>query len=258
LTTAPDRENPIQTMPGITIHDNRVRLDSRIYSVEQSKRILKQNGLRWVNFKIANKMEKEVRLLNTEFRVMNDGKVKVRGLAAVFNSLSENLGGFRERIEPGAFDDVLKDDVRAMFNHDPNMILGRSKSGTLKLEVTPEGLAYEYEDPDTTYSRDLVKSLERGDVDQSSFGFQVKSDGQEWRELEDGSYIRTIKKVSRLYDVSPVTIPAYPDTTVAKRDLNLLEQQKADIEMKAEAARLAEEESREREEQLRELTLKKL
>lgn len=154
---------------------------------------------------------------------------KVRGYAAVFGKDSENLGSenyqFREVIEPGAFDDVLLDDVRALLNHDPNFILARSKNGegTLTIGTDSIGLWYEFEAPDTTAGRDLTVSIKRGDIDQSSFSFTVSKDGQTWEEKQEGDgpviMKRTIKKVSRLYDVSPVTYPAYPDATVALRSL---------------------------------------
>lgn len=166
-----------------------------------------------------------------ELRTEGEGteaKKKVRGYAAVFNKLSENLGGskyhFFEIIERGAFDDVLKDDVRALFNHDSNLILARSKGGqgTLSIGADDTGLWYEFEAPDTQAGRDLLVSLKRGDVDQSSFAFSLLKEGQVFtEETKDGVTIvtRTIKKVSRLYDVSPVTYPAYPDATVGLRSL---------------------------------------
>lgn len=156
-------------------------------------------------------------------------KPKIFGYAAKFSTRSENLGGsdwqFYEIIQPGAFDDVLNDDVRALFNHESSAILARSKggSGSLKIGVDSTGLWYEFEAPDTQVGRDLVTSINRGDVDQSSFSFTVSRDGQEWEEKQEGEgpviYTRTIKKVSRLHDVSPVTYPAYPDATVALRSL---------------------------------------
>jgi len=156
-------------------------------------------------------------------------KRKVRGYAAVFGAESENLGGdsYRmiEKIEAGAFDEALKDDVRALFNHDANLILARSKNGTgtLTLGTDERGLWYEFEAPDTQAGRDLMVSLQRGDVDQSSFAFTVSREGQKWEEeTRDGvtTARRTITKVSRLYDVSPVTYPAYADASVALRSLD--------------------------------------
>lgn len=153
----------------------------------------------------------------------------VRGYASKFNTESENLGSeqyqFREIILPGAFDDVLNDDVRALFNHESSAILARSKAGegSLRIGTDETGLWYEFEAPDTQVGRDLVTSLKRGDVDQSSFSFSVSNEGQKWEEKREGDgptlITRTISKVSRLYDVSPVTYPAYPDATVALRSL---------------------------------------
>ena len=136
----------------------------------------------------------------------------VRGYAAVYNSPSEDLGGFIEYIEAGAFDSALGDDVRALFNHDANLLLARTKSGTLKIGVDERGLWYEFDAPNTSTGNDLLELLKRGDVTQSSFGFTIEKD--EWRK-QNGVTYRYIKKVARLYDVSPVTYPAYPATTAA-------------------------------------------
>lgn len=165
--------------------------------------------------------------IGVEDRADGEGKT-LRGHAAVFDTLSENLGGFREKIAPGAFDDVLGDDVRALFNHDSNLILGRTTSKTLKIGIDADGLNYEVDIPDTQTGRDLTVSVGRGDIDQSSFAFTVDDDS--WDEDEDGRVIRTIKKVGRLYDVSPVTYPAYPDASVGLRSMQ------AFIESKDQAA----------------------
>ena len=186
-----------------------------------------------MNAKSLNMPEKETRFLPSklELRANQDGSESrtVKGYAAVFNSRSENLGSegyqFFEIIEPGAFDGVLNDDVRALFNHESSAILARSKNGegSLQIGVDEIGLWYEFEAPDTQVGRDLVTSLKRGDVDQSSFSFTVGKDGQRWEEAKDGDgpviFTRTITSISRLYDVSPVTYPAYPDATVALRSL---------------------------------------
>lgn len=165
-------------------------------------------------------MEIERRNFVTELRVAKrdgDDKPVIRGHGAVFDSLSENLGGFREKIDPGAFDGVMEDDVRALFNHNADHILGRSSAGTLKIGLDKRGLTYEIDPPDTQIARDLLISIERGDVRESSFGFTVGED--DWEESEDGGFIRTIRAIKGLFDVSPVTYPAYPDTDVAKREL---------------------------------------
>lgn len=143
----------------------------------------------------------------------------LEGYAAVFNSRSEDLGGFFEEIAPGAFDGVLDDDVRALIDHDSGRVLGRSSAGTLRLSTDDVGLRYEVDLPDTQEARDLLTLIKRGDVRESSFGFSVASRGDEWDENEDGQIIRTIRKVGRLYDVSPVAFPAYPAATVAMRSL---------------------------------------
>lgn len=146
------------------------------------------------------------------------GSAHIIGSAAVFNMRSENLGGFREIIKPGAFDGVLGDDVRALFNHDPNYILGRTASSTLRLTVDDTGLLYDIEAPDTQMVRDMVLApLQRGDVTQSSFQFTVARDGDYWYQDEEGIVVREVTRIARLFDVGPVTFPAYPDTNAASR-----------------------------------------
>jgi HK97 family phage prohead protease len=167
-----------------------------------------------------------------------DGKRKIRGHAAVFNRLSEDLGGFREQISPGAFATaIVEDDVRALFNHDPNFVLGRNRSGTLTMSEDPDGLAVEIDPPDTQWARDLQVSIDRGDISQMSFGFRVDKGGQSWAKTDQGS-IRTITK-ARLFDVSPVTFPAYPQTDVAVRELrDWMQSTQADDESRRRRARM--------------------
>ena len=141
----------------------------------------------------------------------------IRGYAAVYNSDSEWMGGFYEQIATGAFDGVMDNDVRAYFNHDENLLLGRVSSGTLRISTDKRGLFYEVDLPNTTYANDLAELMKRGDVNQSSFAFLIEQDKWEQR---DGTTYRIIEKVSRLLDVSPVSQPAYPDSTSElKRDL---------------------------------------
>ncbi len=161
---------------------------------------------------------------NVELRQSDDGAATIVGLAAVFESLSENLGGFREQIMPGAFDDADMTDVRGLFNHDPNFVLGRTRSDTLELEITSKGLRFEIELPDTQTIRDLVlEPIKRGDVDQASFGFIVAPGGATFDENEDGVLIRTITKFMRIFDVSPVTFPAFQDTAVGEASFRSFE-----------------------------------
>ena len=176
----------------------------------------------------TNPKQMEKRFYNIKLEKRNDGSqttAVVVGHAAVFDTLSEDLGGFQERIHKNAFDGVLENDVRAFFNHDPNHLLARVSSGTLKLSVDEKGLKYEFSVPDTSTGRDLLVSMERGDITQSSFAFTIDDDS---RDKENGTDIRTINKVKRLYDVSPVSIPAYPgadDLAVAQRGLAIYNEQ---------------------------------
>lgn len=162
-------------------------------------------------------MDLEKRHLPFEVRVekRDDGQTLIVGHAAVFDQLSEDLGGFREQIQAGAFvDAIATDDVRALWNHNPDFILGRNRSNTLRLVEDVRGLAIEIIPPDTQTVRDLVLTpMERGDVSQMSFAFSVRPGGQDWAKNDSGQLIRTLKKL-RLYDVSPVTYPAYPQTDV--------------------------------------------
>lgn len=168
-------------------------------------------------------MDIEHRTLARELRAADpvaDGSIGVlAGYAAVFNSRSENLGGFFEEILPGAFDAVLDNDVRALIDHDSGRVLGRSVAGTLRISTDAVGLRYEVDLPDTQEARDLLVLVKRGDVRESSFGFTIARRGDEWAENEDGQIIRSIVKVQRLYDVSPVAFPAYPAASVAMRGL---------------------------------------
>ena len=160
-------------------------------------------------------MDIEKRIFSIEMRVEGDEKPKIRGYAAVFNKMSDDLGGFREKIASGAFRKTLKEaDVRALFNHDPNVVLGRIGAGTLSLREDDKGLWMEIEPPDTAQARDLVTLIERGDVDQASFAFRVVKDT--WKHEQGEKPIRTLDEV-QLFDVSPVTYPAYPQTSVDVR-----------------------------------------
>ena len=150
-----------------------------------------------------------------EFRAGSEGQIRAGGYAARFDALSQNLGGFVERIAFGAFTKTIQEaDIRALFNHDSSLVLGRNRSGTLRLEEDSVGLAYEIDLPDTQVGRDVAAMLERGDVSGSSFGFGVISD--EWGETDSGFPLRTLTQVA-LRDVGPVTFPAYTDASSALR-----------------------------------------
>jgi HK97 family phage prohead protease len=171
------------------------------------------------------------------------GPSVIEGFAAKFNSRT-NIGDFfEEELLPGAFDDVLNDDVRCLFNHNPNYILARSINGkgTLTLSVDDEGLKYRYETPNRSYAKDLEDAIASGDVSQSSFAFMAKE--VIWTERSEGLDLRQIVKVRNLYDVSPVTYPAYQDATVGKRSLDTYKDQK-EIDSDAKAFEKKENEQR--------------
>lgn len=164
----------------------------------------------------ATSLEEVRTFVVSEIRATDaDGKPKVSGHAAVFNSMSEDLGGFREIIAPGCFTEtVSEDDIRALWNHDTNIVLGRNKSGTLELFEDERGLGFNLMPPDTQLVKDMCLSpISRGDVSQCSFRFRTISD--KW-EIRDGEHIRTVLK-ARVSEISPVTFPAYGSTEVALR-----------------------------------------
>lgn len=136
------------------------------------------------------------------------------GHAAVFNAWSENLGGFREQIAPGAFRGVTKQDVRLTINHDPNRVLARSTSGSLELRQDPRGLGVNARVANTSYARDLDELMSNGIVNQMSFMF-AEPVRDRWEEGEDGVPRRTILEFGTVYDVAVVTYPAYRQTNAS-------------------------------------------
>ena len=172
-------------------------------------------------------MEKRIYNLETRVETTENNKDVVVGYGSVFNSRSENLGGFFEYISPTAITDetIKNSDVRALINHDPNLILARSKfgEGNLNLSIDETGLKYSYELPDTTYGRDLGGNLKNGNISQSSFAFTIAEGGDSWTTDENGNDIRTINKIDKLFDISSVTYPAYneasSDLVIAQRGL---------------------------------------
>lgn len=163
--------------------------------------------------------QKEIRTLDIQglqTRSQGDSESNViEGYAAVFNSPTDIWGMFTEVIAPGAFADAIasNDDIRALFNHDWNNVLGRTKSRTLRLSEDARGLKFEVDLPNTTLARDLSESLKRGDISQCSFGFVPTSETWDY-ELEIP--VRTINSVE-LHEISVVSIPAYEDTEVSLR-----------------------------------------
>ena len=153
-----------------------------------------------------------------ELRAEGEGESrKIVGYAAVFDQRTQLYEDVFEEFSQKAFaDSITTDDVRALYNHDPNVVLGRNTVDTLRLAEDEHGLKIEIDPPDTQQARDLMVLLDRGDVSQMSIGFQTLSD--KW-EMEDSNRIRTVIKV-KLFDVSPVTYPAYTTTEVGLRDMD--------------------------------------
>ena len=163
----------------------------------------------------------DVELRNIEVRA--EGDMTITGYASVYDD-QYDLGYFTERVAPGAFDGRLDDDVRLLINHE-GMPLARTTNGTLELTTDGRGLFYRANLADTQEGRDLYKLIQRGDITQSSFAFTIDED--EWTADRK---LRTIKRVGRLYDVSPVTYPASPTTTVQARAMaaGLLDEERAE------------------------------
>lgn len=188
------------------------------------------------------KNKKEIRMLPIqELRIDDSLDGKIVGHASVFDSWSETLGGifpFKEIVRKGTFTETIKnDDIRALFNHDPNFVLGRNKAGTLELEEDEIGLRVVITPPDTSWANDLIKNLRRGDISQMSIGFIVLEDT--WG-TQDGIDIREIKKV-QLFDVSIVTYPAYTQTDVGVRAMESYKDYRSKLDEAQNAAKRAKE-----------------
>lgn len=151
----------------------------------------------------------------TEVRALGDPRT-LTGYAALFDTLSVDLWGFKEEIAPGAFAGSLKNDIRALWQHDTAQPLARTANSTLKLWEDSKGLAFEMVLPDTTLGRDAYTNVQSGLVDQMSFGFCILPDGEKWRTEEDNQIIRRLTNID-LREISPVTWAAYPATNVSAR-----------------------------------------
>jgi HK97 family phage prohead protease len=161
--------------------------------------------------------ERRFTSVRVELRASSDDKQTIGGYAAKFNRMSQNLGGFVERIDPGFFNKSRGDGwpgVIARHNHDDNMLLGTTGAGTLRLSLDSVGLMYEV---DTPHSRaDVYELVQRGDVHQSSFAFRAFED--DWATTDQGFPLRTLIS-GQLFDVASVNTPAYTDTSVGLRSL---------------------------------------
>ena len=158
-------------------------------------------------------IDMEKRSINFELRAKPESRT-IFGTATVFNS-AYDMGWYDEEMAPESLNEADMKDVVALFNHDQNMVLARTSSGTLKLNVTGNSMEYEFEAPNTTLGNDLLEMVKRGDVYQSSFAFTVEA--EDWQERSGMKPKRVIRSIKKVYDVSPVTYPANPDTMVAKR-----------------------------------------
>jgi HK97 family phage prohead protease len=191
---------------------------------------------------MPNRETRVITGLKVEARADAEALPTIRGYAAVFNSETMIGGaswGFREKIAPGAFSEALKiSDVRALFNHEEDHVLGRTKAGTLRLSEDERGLKVEIDPPDTQDARDLITKMQRGDIDQMSFAFTMEGGVQTWDESGE-TPLRIIEKVGELLDVSIVTYPAYPDTEAAARSFDQARKERREKNYKAATARLA-------------------
>lgn len=168
---------------------------------------------------------------------------QIAGYAAVYGRESVDLGGFVEIIEPGFFSGVLAGDTRSLWNHNSDMPLGRTINGTLELRDDELGLHTVTTPPETSWGRDALISIGRGDVSQMSFAFTVGEGGERWYQREDGKVIRRLLAggCRELYDISPVTYPAYEATRVSVRakdkaiELGQADQGKQNADSSAEA-----------------------
>jgi HK97 family phage prohead protease len=170
-------------------------------------------------------MQKEQKELRTfvasELRATgSDKQPKIEGYAATFAGTAD-LGAFREKIAPGAFQRTLASerDVVCLYNHDNSMLLGRKSAGTLTLQEDSKGLRFSCDLPDTSTARDVYANLRAGNLKECSFGFFVDGeDGESWEQQADGGILRTLRSVN-LFDVSVVTFPAYTNTEAAARNV---------------------------------------
>jgi HK97 family phage prohead protease len=165
---------------------------------------------------MSDREMRQLRTVGTKFQTReDDGKLFIEGYFAVFNSNYEIAPGMSESIAPGAFDNTLSGDIRALINHDTTLVLGRTKARTVELRTDAHGLWGKIEiNPKDGDAMNLYARVERGDVDQCSFGFDIISQETDFR--DDGSVHWTITEVE-LYEISPCTFPAYEETNISAR-----------------------------------------
>lgn len=173
--------------------------------------------------------EKQMRSVASKFETReSDGNLYIEGYFSVFNSNYELWPGASESVAPGAFADTLGNDIRALINHETRLVIGRNKAGTLELREDSHGLWGKIKvNPNDSDAMNLYARVDRGDVDQCSFGFFIEDEETEIR--DDGTVHWTIRKVN-LFEVSVVTFPAYEETSVSARKKDFAEIQKRKID----------------------------
>ena len=197
-------------------------------------------------------MEKELRFIRSDINIELSERI-VSGYAIRFMEESVDLGGFIERIHPEAIsiDQIRNSDIFALFNHEDDMVLGRTGAGTLKLDLREDGLYYEINVPNTVAGNELLEHITRGEMYGTSFAFSLPSDGsgEVWSKGEDGNIYRDITNIEFIWEISPVFTPAYPTTTVSARSLEKIQELndmiKEKIELRKEDVKEPEKEMKE-------------
>lgn len=181
-------------------------------------------------------LEKETRsaLDTLEVKKQEEGEgIIVEGYSLLFDSWSEDLGGFKEVVTRDSLRNTNMSDVRALFNHNADNVLARTSAGTLDLDVDDKGLKFRFKTPNTSYGRDLAENLKNGNVNQCSFGFRVADNGDSFEyDKQENIYKRSLNDISEISDVSIVTYPAYSETSVAPalRSIDKIEEEKIALE----------------------------
>jgi uncharacterized protein len=236
---------PLKSDPQGSMVAQSYRFPKTKFTAASAKQWLKKHDIKYLTFEPAKGESKAADLESQERRIwspedaelrvdISSGKSRLVGYAAKYNRWSQNLGGFIEQIQPGAFDSVIKtDDVCCLKNHNSDLLLGRTKNGTLRLLSDAIGLHFENDLPDTTVGRDVAEEVRRGDITGCSFAFRIAKDGDMWTDTDLPVARRTILKVAKLFDVTAAAVyPAYEDTEVAVR---ALEEHRTLEEKRAEA-----------------------
>ena len=185
---------------------------------------------------MEHQRNKNIRDFRTSFKITRDEQTPderiVEGYFALYESETELWEGSYEIISKGAFDNTLNKDVRALWNHNTQYVLGRSKNGSLSLKADDKGLFGTIKLPNTQYANDLYELVSRGDIDQASFGFNIID--EELEELASGGYRWRIKDID-LHEISVVTFPAYENTTVQARHQQAAQHEQRKLQEKKEA-----------------------